>query len=699
MMKAIAMTMTTPMPMRSIFLLRGENVFERLPDDLTGKILLFCDFESAMKFCRCTSKLLKQRYEQTDDLVNVWFEIYVRHRFCPLLLGDKSPSDRKAMTEYVISQTLRRRQVFKNLIQQPNNKTIPRSKQKKLKKEKHTQCVNLPHRHFKFLPILPSYYLMSDEEDENVDPPPIFYECDSFMLTTSGTGSEMILLNPFDGTLSILGNIQDYCIESSSADVEMVDSILGGNSRKKWAQESSRKPRREQYLLDSNDYFQFDIAPYFPNRDNVQLSEEYELSFMGTDAKSIFYDGKIIGNMVGIGRSVRNISHENNVVCTELTAWTKTLLQNGDPEGYGNRSLCRFPWMFHLVDMDPTNRRFFVSFHKGDGPFGHVDQSPSTSATSSRLVIYPMVEWEGLEWEHNSSTKSYFPSPLFTIECGDSISSFVLDASGETLTVATKGGNLQLWNVKGSHNLLLKVRAANALQSSIKAWVLRNSDDANVIMTLDNAARDEGDDEDILQSNVDSRFAGLIQHAAAARFQAPINCIFVSKHTPVRVGGEGFVTIHHHSDEGTSLLLWQEAKVVSLVNLPLSAGRIPRVHYEGNRLIVFGEDHIGMIILVYVIANDEFIDINGGGGQHQHKEEYAEASGGVYNLTTPRALHFANRIRHVALGGIDSFDSIHMSSNERYLIVNTRTGNLLGECPYPEGLLVIDLQDIPTDKY
>jgi hypothetical protein len=36
---------------------------------------------------------------------------------------------------------------------------------------------------------------------------------------------------------------------------------------------------------------------------------------------------------------------------------------------------------------------------------------------------------------------------------------------------------------------------------------------------------------------------------------------------------------------------------------------------------------------------------------------------------------------------------MHMTCNERFLIVNTNTGNLLGSSPYAEGLLVIDLQD------
>nr|MCU0721562.1 hypothetical protein [Pirellula sp.] len=96
---------------------------------------------------------------------------------------------------------------------------------------------------------------------------------------------------------------------------------------------------------------------------------------------------------------------------------------------------------------------------------------------------------------------------------------------------------------------------------------------------------------------------------------------------------------------------------------------------------------IGPIILVYAVCNaDYFLPEDCSTG---------EQSGGVYNLTNPPQVRFANRIRHVALGGIDKLDSIHMTTNERFIIVNTKTGNLLNETfsPFSEGLLVIDLQD------
>ena len=53
-----------------------------------------------------------------------------------------------------------------------------------------------------------------------------------------------------------------------------------------------------------------------------------------------------------------------------------------------------------------------------------------------------------------------------------------------------------------------------------------------------------------------------------------------------------------------------------------------------------------------------------------------------------------NRVRHAGLGGLKYFDSMLMATNERFVIVNTNTGNLVGTDGarnVAEGLLVRDL--------
>mmetsp|Transcript_57030 Transcript_57030/g.138927 ORF Transcript_57030/g.138927 Transcript_57030/m.138927 type:complete len:290 (-) Transcript_57030:209-1078(-) len=178
---------------------------------------------------------------------------------------------------------------------------------------------------------------------------------------------------------------------------------------------------------------------------------------------------------------------------------------------------------------------------------------------------------------------------------------------------------------------------------------------------------------------------------------APVDSIFVPKHLPVAAAG--FITLHYSRDEGSSLILWRyfgtpgsmELKPSSIINLRLSSRRKARVTYDGNRIIVLGEDHIGVIILVYQVSN--------GNAPFPIESDFdamtCEHSGGVYNLTNPPQIRFRNRIRHVALGGINRSDTLHLTSNERFIIVNTKTGDLLtgASFPFSEGLLVIDLKD------
>lgn len=172
--------------------------------------------------------------------------------------------------------------------------------------------------------------------------------------------------------------------------------------------------------------------------------------------------------------------------------------------------------------------------------------------------------------------------------------------------------------------------------------------------------------------------------------------IILARHLAIQKSG--FVTLQHHRDEGTTLALWQFEKqtssfvVSSLVNLPLSTQRRPSVLYDGKKLVVFGQDHIGLIILIYrVISSPEDRALNFSPPLLKGK---SNSSWGVVNLNGIDTIVYMNRIRHAALGGIEYYDNILMTMNERFLIVNTKTGNLLagGHRERTDGLLVIDLE-------
>ena len=78
-------------------------------------------------------------------------------------------------------------------------------------------------------------------------------------------------------------------------------------------------------------------------------------------------------------------------------------------------------------------------------------------------------------------------------------------------------------------------------------------------------------------------------------------------------------------------------------------------------------------------------------------QAYSEGSGGVINFCVFPRIEFVNRVRHCGLGGFEYYDNMFMAVNERYIILNTKTGNLLTKCesnepPKCEGLFVIDLE-------
>lgn len=74
----------------------------------------------------------------------------------------------------------------------------------------------------------------------------------------------------------------------------------------------------------------------------------------------------------------------------------------------------------------------------------------------------------------------------------------------------------------------------------------------------------------------------------------------------------------------------------------------------------------------------------------------SEESGGVINLRSPARIDYVNRIRHCGLGGMEYYDNMFMTVNERFIVVNTKTGNLMSGGNGPrrhEGLFIVDLDD------
>jgi len=206
---------------------------------------------------------------------------------------------------------------------------------------------------------------------------------------------------------------------------------------------------------------------------------------------------------------------------------------------------------------------------------------------------------------------------------------------------------------------------------------------------------DDDDSQNELHDNGDVNRAFSLPQCRPDR---RINQLIVPRHLPMEKGG--FVSVQHHRSEGTTLLLWQSGKdgtyqLVSLINLPLSTQRKPQVSYDGKRLIVFGQDHIGLLIMFYRVmsSNEDFLEDDSRSGSLEADRDMSENSGGVINFVGHISLRYVKRIRHAGLGGVEYYDNIYMSHNERFVVVNTKTGNLIGtQSSSGEGLFVIDLE-------
>jgi hypothetical protein len=779
-----AMTMT--MTMNS-----SSTPFDSVCVDTIGNILSFCDFRSAVIFARATSQSLRARFDDDtshphhqhrhdkdndndndkDNLEHaVWKAMFQRQRFCPLLLQRSHDDDH-------LNQCLYRRHLLQNLLQ-PTKKT-----RKNKSNNNNNNCFNLPHSYFHFVPIVPrNNYDHDDNGRMDLDPPTIMWECDSFCLTSTATGCELILLHPFDGSLVVYPNVlrvQGTTLEEHNSnlnananananaknaqqvDQELMQICLLDNKDKEKEESkldehvldnillplgpSSSSP---QYLLDAADFdsLNVDLAQYFPNYQQPhRATEEFERIPVGVDSKPLLdLHGNIVGNMVLCGQSIHNDvvhpgrSEPESLVCTEIVTW----FQYAHETEYGHKHTCRFPFSFQCIDVDGVYRRLFVSFeHAGEqhqhGPVDPRRGPRSTRGNRCQIAIYSMIPVKN---NNNDNPQNYFPDPLCFIHCQHPVSSFSVDPTGTTLLVSTIGGTVEIWNIlqrtNNKHEAVVPVRTGvlrvkTNLQTSIRRALMAAAQEqeqpregpslsSSQASHLGRATTELPSDADARRTGNDPESSSFANHtrpqdpvsliAASVlsrqpdleRYRVPIESFLLPRH--LALDDCGFVTSQHSGEEGTSLLLWNKNKneldkqeqpyqIVSLINLPLSPRRRPRFWYDGIRLIVFGQDHIGFIILIYRVLNSmDMVDAHlfstypcGG-----------ESSGGVYNLTNnPPRFRLANRVRHVGLGGMSSMDdTIHMTCNERLLVVNTKTGHLLpDESCSADGLLVIDLQD------
>jgi hypothetical protein len=786
-----------------------STMMESLSDDEVGLILSFTDFPTAARTALTVSKSWQTRLLTKDSFHHVWQNMYHQQHFSVEQLSLPVPglhaSVHSNSSSYMYIQHARaRRQLLLNLLQNKNN-----NKRSKFKQPNRSLCFNLPNRFFRFLPITPQVVNTDDQMldwDDN-DPPPVDFDCDSFILTSSGVSGEMLLLDPFSGVVSVYDNVLEKAVAVdcetdmdqgmnmvASASVQVhptmnanahahdnarsnpyealddddVDDDVGNMALDDDIHSDNDDPNivhsnmttamdpyhtgQRQVLIDVQDYLDISLSDYFEQRpgrvidhDNNEVNHdndtdnEVEVTYVGTESKPILQQSStgnglvVTGTMVAVGRA---LSHEplsgahGSLRCVELLAWFRSNAGASTSSGgsasasnmnmYGDHHVCRFPSGFHSIAICAVNRRLYVGFRMGGGPDlpgmandndnvnvmrinnnnedddddnnnnqddEDVDAENRRHLGRSTIVVYPLVPFVPKEetdnrhsqQQHSATTTSttpprYFPDPIVLIQCGEKTSAIAVSATGNELLVGTTNSRIQVWEI----DLIASGSDMNSNPAPAQAAAA-----ARRVETLD------------LKASLKKSIKALGRSGVGAPCvnKSPIQDFHVPRHLSIATCG--FVTVQHNRNDGTTAVLWRKGEsggyeAQSMINLPLSAQRLPKVHYDGRRLIVFGQDHIGMIILVYHVLNTNQDTAYFSGVAKD------DSSGGVTNFTDPPRIRFANRIRNVALGGLEFFEHIHMTCNERFIVINTKTGNLSssGSSILPaEGLLVIDLED------
>jgi len=290
-----------------------------------------------------------------------------------------------------------------------------------------------------------------------------------------------------------------------------------------------------------------------------------------------------------------------------------------------------------------------------------------------------------------------------------------VDISGQILLIGTVHGTVEIWHTGANSNNNCHSEPRRLKILSVREFFVKRSRS----MTIGARCRPD------MESSTPKTHCVFPEHATQDDLATlenenelphknptcKVSQIYLPRHLLVQ--SCGFVTKQRDSESGTTLLLWQTRcissdrdaldvnfQIVAMINLPLSSQCHPEVHYDGRRLIVFGRDHVGLIFLVYHVLGSRYDQDDFFHGDKHSPSKTAvkgnEESGGVINLFHERRIKFVNRIRHAGLGGLEYFDSCIMTANERFIVVNTKNGNLIasdGTRNASEGMLVIDLQE------
>ncbi|KAL7532331.1 hypothetical protein ACHAXR_005323 [Thalassiosira sp. AJA248-18] len=835
-------------------------IAHRLCDDSLLRILSYADLPSLVSFTRRTSHSLRHRFHPGNNEFNcypniIWREAFTNHNFAPI--DESAAAAGGSSTLFQNGELVQTIDYFNAIRQRLSLWSILSGKNSRRRKRISTtkQCFSLPSRVFHFVPLVPpdmmhyppaasgggnnndiSFSFIdtgSDEEEDDddfeidvdpndrvnaggdndgvdnhlgameFDPPPVEFACDSFSLTSSGTGTEFVLLNPFSGSVEVFGSILDNAISSDESMLEqaMLDASEGIIRQRRGEEDDLPDENSEviageaihnriqlnhrmydtpakQVLFSIDDYFDLDISEIFgqhtPFADSGRReSGSVTVDWVGVDSHAALSNDckSIAGNIIGAARilTMESDHGEEELACTEVFAWSnfeKSVGRDGDNDAkYSSKYVCRAAGSFYFLDICANYQKLYAAFQSGRCPFGEngmdsaaglrrgdranrqlmdieeesvVNEDGEPIRMSKTIFCLPLIRY-GDSPQCPQSIGSYFPTPDACMVSQYPVSSFSVDATGKMLVVGTISGTVEIWKTgMGPHNSPtrpLRLQVLSVRESFMKRHRSMTMDERHTRSCGDDASSpsttnehfdkpaniefDENatgaqDDLALLENN------GTFDEESVPHkhLTSKISQLYIPRHLPVQQCG--FITKQRSPESGTTLLLWQTSNmfsekslgshnerfhITSMINLPLSAQCHPEVSYDGRRLIVFGKDHIGLIMLVYHVLSTRFdqnefneakVQSSSNASKNNKGNKNGEESGGVVQIASERRIKFVNRIRHAGLDGLEYYDSMLLAANERFLVVNSKRGNLVGSDGVrnaSEGLLVIDLQE------
>jgi len=326
----------------------------------------------------------------------------------------------------------------------------------------------------------------------------------------------------------------------------------------------------------------------------------------------------------------------------EICPKTEKVFASFSPGGYYDRTF------------DSIGRQMRQALPPDDDDEEFVDEQGFGIQTSNRICIFPLLEHKVLDKPSVVSDVKYFPKMEKSIVCNRPISSFIIDPTGTTLIVGTEGGGIEIWDLGGAYfpkqhiNIFAQLKKAQIAQPKRTRGESMTSceseESSEVDKDLDEMECSDSEDGRIVDREIaafprqhhrpsyaSSALHHLNEYMRSEESEAPndyrheqnfrentghdmmysnlsqcnpqrlVHQIVLPRHLSVEKAG--FVTLQHHRTEGTTLMMWQKRaglfELSSLLNLPLSTQRKPQVAYDGKRIVVFGQDQIGLIILVY----------------------------------------------------------------------------------------------------